>query len=310
MKLFFAGLNIFLLSAAVIASDRVSINEFTGRYGFPAGKGKGGVIVYRSAYTELEFKGDSRMMRYNGCLIWLCAGVNAGLGDWQMTRTDAEKVLAPLLRAKDYTVRKRKPRLILIDPGHGGAQAGAKPRRGRHEKDLALDVGLRLRDELARLGIRSAMTRDRDLSLSLPARPRKIGALGADVFVSIHMNSAGNTEANGIETYIVPAAGYPSTSGGKGSTKRVVGNSNDELNSVLAYLIQRDMLRATSAADRGVKRARFDVLAGATCPAVLVECGFLSNTAENGRIQTEKYRQSLAIGLARGIKNYVAIWDQ
>jgi N-acetylmuramoyl-L-alanine amidase len=124
------------------------------------------------------------------------------------------------------------------------------------------------------------------------------------------MNSAGNTAAAGLETYIVPAEGVPSTAGGRGSTKRVVGNSNDELNSVLSYLIQRDMLGATKAADRGVKRARFDVLTGATCPAVLIECGFLSNTAENARLQTPSYRQSLAKGIASGIKNYVAIWDQ
>ena len=292
------------------AAERDPLNKLAAGYGFPSPTYGADDITFKSAYTEMRFRRDSRMLKYNGLLIWMCAGATASRKEWSVSPTDAEKVIAPLLRARDYASKKRKPRLVLIDAGHGGSQTGAKPKRGLLEKQLVLDIALRLKTELAGKGIRCALTRERDVALTLSSRSRKIGVLGADLFVSIHMNSAGNPNANGIETYVVPAAGYRSTSGGKGSTKRIVGNSNDELNSILSYLIQRDLLKATGAEDRGVKRARFDVIANATCPAVLVECGFLSNAAENSLLQKTSYRQSLVQGLAKGISNYISIWDR
>jgi N-acetylmuramoyl-L-alanine amidase len=292
------------------SAEKTSLNDLAARYGFPSPSRGEEHIAFRSAYTEMRFQRDSRMMKYNGLLIWMCGGATSSRQEWSVSKADAEKVIAPLLRSRDYASKKRKPRLVLIDPGHGGAQTGAKPKRGLLEKKLVLDISLRLKAALAKQGIRCALTRERDVRLTLASRSRKIGEISADLFVSIHMNSAGNTKARGIETYVVPAAGYQSTAGGKGSLKRVIGNSNDELNSIVAYLLQRDMLKATGAEDRGIKRARFDVIANATCPAVLVECGFLSNVKENVLLQKTSYRQSLANGLATGISNYISIWDK
>ena len=298
----------FFMVLAAEAADFVAMHDFFSRYGFPRPDKKDGAIVYRSPYTAIEFNDNSRMMRFNGHLIWMCAGASAGTVDWKISRADADKVIAPLLRSKDYAAKRKKPALVLIDPGHGGGQTGAKPESGRDEEHLTLDVAVSISDELKRLGIRSVLTRDGDTELGLPERARKIEELNADLFISVHMNSAGNLSARGLETYVLPFEGYPSTAGGQGDTKRVIGNSNDELNMILAYLIHRDTLKAAGSEDRGIKRARFDVLAKATCPAVLVECGFLSNTDENSLLQTAAYRESIGKGIASGIQHYLSLW--
>jgi N-acetylmuramoyl-L-alanine amidase len=182
------------LLSLTFAADKVSLDSFVASYGFPSPTRTEGKLLVRSRYTEMAFTSDSRMMRYNGMLIWMNAGAYAGRREWNITKADAEKVLAPLLRARDFASKQGKPKLVLIDPGHGGSQTGAKPRTGGlYEKKLALDIAIRLRDRLAKKGIKCALTRDRDRTLSLAGRSRKVGQLGADLFVSIHLNSAGNT---------------------------------------------------------------------------------------------------------------------
>jgi N-acetylmuramoyl-L-alanine amidase len=212
------------------------------------------------------------------------------------------------LRSRSIAAKLKRPALVLLDPGHGGDQPGAKPASGLDEKELTLEVARIVSAELKRLGVSSVLTRDDDSELGLCERTSKIDEVEADLFISIHMNSAENAAARGLETYILPYEGYPSTAGGHRDTKRVVGNSSDELNAILAYLIHRDTLRATGAEDRGIKRARFEVLVNSTCPAVLVECGFLSNTNENSLLQTATYREELGKGVATGINYFMSLW--
>lgn len=300
--------SILLSASRLYASGEIQLEEFLGKYGLKCSSSKDGIAVYSSRHAQLQFKDKSRMMEFNGSLVWLNKGAVSGLAGWTVCRDDAEKVIAPLLRGRDYAARIPKPAIVLIDPGHGGEQNGARPESGPPEKELCLDIARRVRDKLITSGVSTALTRDADISLSLPERCRSIGRLGADVFVSIHLNFAGNPQAEGVETYLLPAEGHKSTSLSNGDTRRVVGNRNDEMSGLLSYLVHRDLLRFTRAADRGVKRARYDVLADAICPALLVECGFMSNKEENSRLQSGEYRDKVASGIASGIIHYIELW--
>ncbi len=187
---------------------------------------------------------------------------------------------------------------IVIDPGHGGKDPGAVG-NGLNEKDVALAVGLKLRAILQEQGYRVIMTRSDDRFITLAKRGRFKG----DVFVSLHCNSARAAAAAGFETWYCAPAGTNSTrTAGLMYKEKVDGNRNDRLNQRLAYEIQRYTLHATGQKqDRGLRRARFQVLRQAQVPAVLVEMGFISNRAEAENLNSNAYRQKLAQGIANGI---------
>ena len=142
-------------------------------------------------------------------------------------------------------------------------------------------------------------------------------AKAADVYVSIHFNSGGSAE--GIETYCVSPAGASSTANfngnssdrdtGGGDSSVVTNNRFDSQNVWLAHCIQRSALQATGAMDRGVRRARFWVLRYASCPAILIEGGFLTNPSEEQRILRADYRETLARAVADGILTYAKTVD-
>jgi N-acetylmuramoyl-L-alanine amidase len=199
---------------------------------------------------------------------------------------------------------------VLLDPGHGGDDAGA-PGPGRvTEKKLNLDIAKRVRDRLADTGLRVLMTRDRDRTADLADRQRRAAQWNADLFVSIHLNSSADRNVHGTETYVVPAAGFPSTAQADAARKSeaagVPGNQFNAANLVLAYYLQKGLLTCTQSEDRGIKRARFYVIRNAPCPAALVECGFLSHREEGARLLNDAYRDRVAEGIARGIMTYVS----
>jgi N-acetylmuramoyl-L-alanine amidase len=132
-----------------------------------------------------------------------------------------------------------------------------------------------------------------------------------DLFVSIHFNAeARGRSARGIETYCLTPSGASSTASTRALSPYLVGNRNDSRNMLLAYCVQRGLSGATNAPDRGVRRARFYVLQYAQCPAVLIECGFLSNPAEATQIAAEVYRERIATGIAQGIIAYKRILER
>ncbi len=125
----------------------------------------------------------------------------------------------------------------------------------------------------------------------------------ADLFVSLHFNSAFGL-VSGIETYGLTPFGAASTAGGIVTRESYSGNRQDEANLWLAHCVQKSLLRSTGAADRGVRRAKFQVLREAPCPAILVEAGFVSNASEERKILTTEYRDLLAKAIADGILAY------
>jgi N-acetylmuramoyl-L-alanine amidase len=171
-------------------------------------------------------------------------------------------------------------RTVVIDPGHGGHDKGG--RWGQvYEKHLCLDTAARLEAYLKQKGCRVVMTRRSDYFISLPQRV----ALGAGqykpVFVSIHYNYTWKGHVSGLETFY-----------------------HSEQSRPLAAAVHEGMLRRVRAVNRGVKFARYYVIRNAKCPAILVECGFVSHGAERDRSKKGWYRQSLAEGIGDGIMRF------
>ena len=168
---------------------------------------------------------------------------------------------------------------VVLDAGHGGVDRGALAVDRRSlEKDFALDTAKRVERGLRRRGYRVVMTRKSDYFVTLPGRVAKAKRERNAVFVSIHYNSARRRAATGTETFYYNSRSYP-----------------------LAANIQRELARATSSPNRGVKRARYHVLRENTKPAALVELGFISNRKELKRIRSRFYRQRLADAVVKGI---------
>ncbi|MBR2723327.1 MAG: N-acetylmuramoyl-L-alanine amidase, partial [Lentisphaeria bacterium] len=200
-------------------------------------------------------------------------------------------------------VKRHKVRTVFIDPGHGGKDVGAE---GRYysEKKLTMRLAAKVRVLLKNAGFNVVMSRRSDAYLTLQQRASIANKNKADVFVSIHFNSAANKKVYGLETYCMTPVGASSSNASKIEWKSYNGNRHDKNNFALAYLMQRSMLRYSNALDRGVKHARFLVLREVEMPAVLVECGFLSNPESERIIGTEKYLNQIARGIAQSIISY------
>ena len=168
---------------------------------------------------------------------------------------------------------------IIIDAGHGGHDRGASPGQALCEKTLALDVAQRVAEKLRESGIKAVMTRSNDTFISLDRRVDIANAHTNALFVSIHFNSAWRRGAHGFETfYYHPRA------------EAIAVRVNDELETV------------RKGEDRGAKKRGFYVLRRSRIPAILVECGFLTNPQEAVLCQKASYREELAEAIVRGIK--------
>lgn len=169
---------------------------------------------------------------------------------------------------------------VVIDPGHGGKDKGAYW-GGVRESHLNMNVSKKLEYYLRKKGIPTTMTRRSDSFLSLSRRAATANRYKGAILVSVHFNAHTKTSAKGVETY------YASSEGRK-----------------LAKLIHTRMISRLKVSDRGVRLARYKVLMDSNCPAVLVECGFISNTRERMRCSTSWYQATCASSIADGIAKY------
>jgi N-acetylmuramoyl-L-alanine amidase len=160
---------------------------------------------------------------------------------------------------------------VVIDAGHGGYDRGGIPQNIIQEKNVTLDVALRLGKSLSQAGFNTVMTRSDDRFVSLGTRVATANAQRNAIFMCIHFNSGLRIGARGIETFYASSSEAP-----------------------LAARIQRNLMRTTSGDNRGIKRASFYVLKRTTMRAVLAECGFLTNPQDAALAQNSGYRQKLA----------------
>jgi len=168
---------------------------------------------------------------------------------------------------------------VVIDAGHGGYDRGGIPGQSVSEKEMTLDVAQRLKKTLAANGYRVVMTRDSDVFVPLGTRVAIANSYANAIFVSIHFNSAKRSGAGGIETYFYNRESLP-----------------------LASAIHYFVAGGAPSSNRNVRRRGYYVLRKATVPAVLVECGFLTNPTEAALAQTASYRQKLAEEIATGVR--------
>ncbi len=263
------------------------------------------VRYYGVASDRLVAVAQRREITLDGVAHWLIYPTTEAGGQVWIAKTDVLKTIDPVWRRSQF---RRGPavKVIVIDPGHGGTDHGTRSATKRSEKEFTLDVAKRVEQRLAGRGANVYLTRRSDATVSLAARNRYAADRGADLFVSIHFNAAVSS-ARGIETFCLPPVGASSTASDRvrsSDRQPQTANRFDAENVWLAHLIQKSLRQATGAADRGVRRARFQVLRDATCPAALVECGFLSNSSEAKRIYTTTYRDTLAKGIAEAILEY------
>ncbi len=182
--------------------------------------------------------------------------------------------------------------LVVVDAGHGGHDGGAVA-HGVIEKNLSLDIAGRLKKELEAAGLRVVMTRSGDRFLSLDERAALAGTHEAAAFVSVHLNTDGEgSGAEGIETYYAES---------KALSARQLGGQQAGDGAGFADMVQRMVCAVTKAENRGTKARDYAVVARAACPAVLVECGFITSAREVVRLKEAGYRDKVAEGIARGV---------
>ncbi len=266
---------------------------------------------------QVVLEHGSRRAVVDGVVLWM--GNPAKQGTDKKVRAapaDERASLDPLLNANGQVFVRGRPMRVMLDPGHGGEDPGALSRdRQQRESAHVLDIARRLSTYLTRAGYEVRMTRTDDATfVPLEDRPAMAAAWPADVFVSIHLNSASNGSADGLETFVLPPPGMRATSQVDLPTippavqatlrKAYPGNAQDDDNLRLAFCIHRRMLKTTGFADRGLRRARFMVLRDATMPAILVEAGFLSNRKDAEFIGTPNGRERVARGIYQGIIDF------
>ena len=296
-----------LRSTPVGGARYVTLKDAASFYGLSLSIPFGRTIYLRSKWNTFEFDIDSRQCRFNGTEVWLNAPVLKVKGRWSISEVDVRKVIDPLLRPYSY-LGGRRFKTVVLDPGHGGLDRGARGRGGMEEKRAVLDIAKRVRVILANEGLRVFITRETDRFIELNDRSVKASQVGADIFVSIHLNAAVSSKPRGVETYVTSVPGYPSTSaaaGTRASSEAFSANRFDHSSAILGYYVQKALAQKTGADDRGLRRARFMVLKNAPCPSVLVEGGFLSNAGEERKLLSSDYRENVARGIAKGILDYV-----
>lgn len=261
--------------------------------------------------NELALIEGSRKASLNGVSIFLDEAFEKRRGKWSLGESDQTLVLELLksiggkVRLESYTV--------VIDPGHGGSEDGSvNETLGLLEKDLALDVAVRLQESLEGAGFKVVLTRFDDRLVSLGDRSRIANRSGAGLFVSLHFNGSTNLEAKGIETFFLTPAGYGSTDSSEqgDDAESYSGNDYDLLSLKLAWSIHSRLVKESQREDRGLKKGRFGVLKELECPGVLIEGGFLTHKGEAHLISTPVYRQRLAENIGAAIIETVEVTQE
>jgi N-acetylmuramoyl-L-alanine amidase len=279
------------------------------------------------AAHRVELPADGRDASVDGLRVFLGEPALTRGGQLYLSRIDYERRLLPLLRPKLLGAPPARPRIIAIDPGHGGTDHGTEnPRLHLMEKTFTLEVGFRLKKLLEAQGYQVVMTRTNDSRMSndpkndLPLRGVYANVRHADLFISIHFNSAApDTHTRGTEVFsFAPRTQRSSDSWQTHEDDSEPNprhpdpspaNRNDGWNVRFAHAVHGELLRALHTEDRGEKLAHLAVLRPLNCPGILVESAFLSNDAEAQRVASPAFQQQIAEAMAAGIRDYAVELD-
>lgn len=215
--------------------------------------------------------------------------------------------------------------LVVIDPGHGGANRGSVGVTGYLEKDFNLALARKLKPVIEARGIEVMMTRNDDTYVTLETRTELANSVGADLFISLHANGYGSRSASGFEVYFLSpivdeeARFVAAAENGSVAPASIVAEEGDEVafilwdtaqnqfvaeSSYLAQLINEEIDGVTDIPNRGVKQADFFVLKGAYLPGVLVEAAFLTNPGEEALLKSETFQATIAEAIGRALGRF------
>ncbi len=270
---------------------------------------RGGLIILTNKTSRLVFDVDSAESKINGVNVRLSLPIAKG---GLISQLDVDKTIRPLVFTQKPS--PKKVTTICLDPGHGGKDTGFRIGRffAHNEKSYTLALALELKQQLQKAGFNVILTRDKDVYPELPVRPDIANRRGADLFVSLHFNAitgGASSSVQGPETYCITPVGASSSNAqgvGAGSGSAVANRFEDK-SLLLAYQVQKSLVRNLGAEDRGVRRARFAVLRDAAMPSILIEGGYMSHPVEGKKIFDAKYRQQMAAALVKAIVNYQAL---
>lgn len=276
-------------------------------YAFSKLTRSGKTAILENAAVKMKISANSQECIMNRVKFILSYPVVEHSGHLLISCIDLSKLIDPVLRPQ-YIRGAGNFRTVILDPGHGGKDAGAVNQYGT-EAHYNLIVARLVKDILKCQGYKVIMTRESDRYLSLQQRVKFANRYQNAIFISIHFNAGGRRQARGIETFTLSPVGVTHYGRSvKASDHRVRnGNYQDSANIALATAIHGRTLRRTQSAsipDRGIKRARYSVLTSVKHPAVLVESGFMSHPTEARIIHSTSYQSNVALGIAEGVMRY------
>lgn len=232
-----------------------------------------------------------------------CAGALLCLA--QLPRLWDQQTAATAYVPSDLTLAMREFTVVL-DAGHGGIDGGTQG-EGILEKNLALAITKRVEKHLANAGVRTLMTRRDDTFVPLEQRADFANRHRADAFVSIHLNAdAISGETAGLETYYCSRKRL----GDMMRLRERLGLARDEAirdrrSEWLAELLHNGIRGATGVQDRGTRDSNYVVVMNSECPSVLIECGYLTNSAEAQRLQEEAYQEKIAAAITDNLRKFL-----
>ncbi|MFP5387413.1 MAG: N-acetylmuramoyl-L-alanine amidase [Bacteriovoracia bacterium] len=219
-------------------------------------------------------------------------------------------------------------KVVLIDPGHGGEEIGAvgfldsKKRHKIYEKDLALRLAKKIKDELSK-STSAYLTRSLDRTVTLQERADLADLIKADLFLSIHFNSSSNSRSHGFELYYLDNNSNVAANKVERAENLDLKGEESVVNQILVDLVVqqtvkhsrelasavhksvRPIVKSHRMIDRGIKRGLFYVLALSKRPGLLVEVGFVSNNKELKKVNEERFLDDMAKAISNGVLNYI-----
>ena len=285
-------LTVFLLLVVLIGASckKVKVDENIGRINVETIVEKNDQLFLYSKNAVVILRPGSSIAEFGGIQIILPDEVLRDRdGVWHLQPRSANYL------RNIFQPEKLNVETIAIDPGHGGSDPGAISTNQKiKEKDLNLDLAMKLGQALQVRGFKVVYTRDDDSTVALSSRG---GKFAADLFISIHHNASKNIAASGAETYCL-------------LSDEAVDNAGSIPAFQVACEIQKAQSHASGNYGRGVKFAKFRVLRDAKCPAILFETGFITHPDEEKRCASSEYRQIMAEALAQGIARGVSLSAQ
>ncbi len=287
--------------------DYVSAESIKRFFDFPKMSRSGNTLLLESPKVVMKLRVGGNECTMNNVKFIFSQSI-ATIGDKvYVSRMDFAKLIEPVLRP-NFIQNAGDFRTVILDPGHGGKDSGAANPIGT-EASYNLKIAGLVKKQLEIKGFKVVMSRNSDVFQSLQERVDFANAVRENaVCISIHFNSSDNRSARGVETFTLspPGISHYDSEFKLSDNQTRVGNENDSANIALATSVHGSVLRrlGNNTLDRGIKRARFNMLSGVRHPAILLEGGFLTHPYEARLIANGEYQKAIASGIVDAVAKY------